>query len=180
MALPLQLEACSADLDYSKFKNRRATFHHHSTLNLRKRSRPISGCLSAKSPEEQSVILAKARKLAPDIRNASRQKQLIVLEELNSAMVDQQTAKAAKEHKHQQAKHKLVRDIEGIGGACKSSKDVDNLLENCETKTEKMAALKLHCRFYREFFNAKLPLSNLQPEQLALNLCDFFAVHSAS
>ena len=81
-------EVCFADMDYSKSKKRGATLHHHSTLNLGKGNRPTAGCLSAKSPEEQSIILAKAQKLAPDMRNASREKQLIVLEELNSAMVE--------------------------------------------------------------------------------------------
>ena len=166
-------EACFADLDYSKFKNRRATLHHHTTLNMGKRNHPISGWLLTKPAEEQTALLAKARQIAPRIREVDNHKHLIVLEELNDAMVEQERARAAREVKQQQTKQTLMADVETLGGACKTKEDVDNLLASCTTKTEKTNALKVQCRFYREFFNAKLPLTNLQPDQLASNLTQF-------
>ena len=69
-------EACFADLDYSMFKNTAATLHHHSTLNMRKRNCPVSSWLSNKSADEQSRLLSQARKFGPQMRQASKQKQL--------------------------------------------------------------------------------------------------------
>ena len=83
-------DACFADLGYSMFKNRAATLHHHSTLNIRKRNCPVSSWLSKKSADEQSRLLSQARKFGPQMRQASKQKQLAVLEEIQESLAEQQ------------------------------------------------------------------------------------------
>ena len=52
-------EACFADLDYTMFKNRGVTLHHHSTLNMVKRNKTVSSWLLSKSPDEQQKLMRK-------------------------------------------------------------------------------------------------------------------------
>ena len=82
---------------------------------MRKRNHPISGWLLTKPAEEQTALLAKARQIAPRIREVDNHKHLIVLEELNDAMVEQDRARAAREVKQQQTKQTLMADVETLG-----------------------------------------------------------------
>ena len=72
-------EACFADLDYTMFRNRHASLHHHSTLNMLKRNETVSKWLNSKPKEEKMKLLSKARKFGPRMRKQSRQQELIVL-----------------------------------------------------------------------------------------------------
>ena len=72
-------EACFADLDYTMFRNRHASLHHHSTLNMLKRNETVSKWLNSKPKEEKMKLLSKARKFGPHMRKQSRQQELIVL-----------------------------------------------------------------------------------------------------
>ena len=107
-------EACFADLDYSMFKNRAATLHHHSTLNMGKRNCPVSSWLSKRSVDEQSRLLSQAGKCGPQMRQASKQKQLAVLEEIQESLAEQQREKRAREQKQLQVKRNLADDIQMI------------------------------------------------------------------
>ena len=167
-------ETCFADLDYSMFKNRAATLHHHSTLNMGKRNRPVSSWLSKKSADEQSRLLSQARKGGPQMRQAPKQKQLAVLEEIQESLAEQRREKRAREQKQMQVKRNLADEIHTQGGACKSCNDVENLLERCTSKKEKLQALKNQTRYYRLFYDAKrLPLSNISVQQLSTNLSTY-------
>ena len=79
-------EACFADLDYTMFRNRHASLHHHSTLNMLKRNETISKWLNSKPKEEKMKLLSKARKFGPRMREQNRQQELIVLQELQADM----------------------------------------------------------------------------------------------
>ena len=130
-------EACFTDLDDSMFKNRAATLHHPSTLHMGKRNCPVSSWLSKKSADEQSRLLSQAPKCGPQMRQASKQKQLAVLEEIQESLPEQQREKRAREQKQMQVKRNLADEIHTQGGACKSCNDVENLLEHCTSKKEK-------------------------------------------
>ena len=109
------------------------------------------------------------------MRQASKQKQLAVLEEIQESLAEQQRGERAREQKQlQQVKRNLADEIHTQGGACKPRNDVEKLLERCTSKTEKLQALKTQTRYYRLFFDAKhLPLSNMSVQQLAENLSTY-------
>ena len=56
------------DLDFSLFKRRNASLHHHSTINILKRNKSISQYFCLKSHEEQAQLLKLSAKKAPKLR----------------------------------------------------------------------------------------------------------------
>ena len=95
-------------------------------------------------------------------------------EEIQESLAEEQREKRAKEQKQMQVKRNLADEIHTQGGACKSCSDVENLLERCTSKTEKLQARKDQTRYYRLFYDAKyLPLSNMSIQQLSENLSTY-------
>ena len=72
------------------------------------------------------------------MRQASKQKQLAVLEEIQESLAEQQREKRAREQKQLQVKRNLADEIHTQRGACKSRNYFENLLERCTSKTEKL------------------------------------------
>ena len=68
-------EVCFADLDYTIFRNRYASLHHHSTLNMLKWNETVSKWLNSKPKEEKMKLLSKARKFGPRMRKQNRQQE---------------------------------------------------------------------------------------------------------
>ena len=118
---------------------------------------------------QMNRLLSQAPKCGPQMRQASKQKQLAVLEEIQESLAEQQREKRAREQKQMQVKRNLADEIHTQGGACKSCNDVENLLEHCTSKKrEKLQALKNQTQYYRLFYDAKrLPLSNISVQQLS-------------
>ena len=86
---------------------------------------------------QMNRLLSQAPKCGPQMRQASKQKQLAVLEEIQESLAEQQREKRAREQKQMQVKRNLADEIHTQGGACKSCNDVENLLEHCTSKKEK-------------------------------------------
>ena len=61
-------EQCFGDLDFSLFKRRNATLHHHSTINILKRNKSISRYFCLKSKEDQTQLLKLSAKKASKLR----------------------------------------------------------------------------------------------------------------
>ena len=61
-------EQAFGDLDFSIFKRRYASLHHHSTLQMMKRNKPISMWFSSKDEEEQKCLLNLCAEKAPLLR----------------------------------------------------------------------------------------------------------------
>ena len=169
-------EACFADLDYSMFKSRGATLHHHSTTNMAKRNKPVSCWLSLKSAEDRSRLMEQSRKLGPQMRDADRQRKLLVLSELQEAMEMEEEENRRKEQRKLQMKQKIADEITAQGGPCRSQHDVEGLLERFDSKTEKVNAIKMQIRYLKvlmQVTDPRLQLSNLSLEDLSRNLSSY-------
>ena len=82
-------EACFADLDYSMFKNRRASLHHRRV--------------------KQAQLLSRARKLGPQMCQTDRKQELIVLQELRNAM-DRKRREEHEEHARKEEKLRKLKE----------------------------------------------------------------------
>ena len=65
-------EACLGDLDFSLFKRRHSSVHHHSTANMMKRNKPITKLLMKKSAAVQKRLVSFARRKAVSVREEHR------------------------------------------------------------------------------------------------------------
>ena len=68
-------EACLGDLDFSLFKQRHSSVHHHSTVNMTKRNKPITKFLWKKSAAVQKRLVSFARRKAVSVRKEHRQRE---------------------------------------------------------------------------------------------------------
>ncbi|XP_076470372.1 uncharacterized protein LOC143300520 [Babylonia areolata] len=169
-------EACFADLDYSMFKNRGATLHHHSTANMAKRNRPVSSWLFSKSAEERLKLMQQSRKLGPEMRLADRQQQLLVLSQLQEAMEVEEEKNRQKEKRKLQIRQKVADEVAALGGPCRSQTDVEALLQRFDSKTDKTNAVKTQIRYLRillQVTDDRLQLSNLSLEAMCRNLSSY-------
>ena len=163
-------EACFADLDYSMFKNRRASLHHHSTLNMLKRNKMV-GWLEQKSEAEQAQLLSRARKLGPQMRQTDRKQELIVLEELRNAMDrkrrEEHEEHARKEEKLRKLKENILQCVTHQGGPCQSTGDIIRLLQEQKTQGEKIKALKMQIDYEKIILGSSSP--KLKTTKVAIN-----------
>ena len=68
-------EACLGDLDFSLFKRWHSSVHHHSTVNMMKRNKPITKFLLKKSAAVQKRLVSFARRKATSVREEHRQRE---------------------------------------------------------------------------------------------------------
>lgn len=173
-------EACFADMDYSMFKNRGASLHHHSTLNMTKRNKTVSGWLECKTEVEQADLMDRARKLGPQMRKADRQQELIVLQELRNAMErkkrEGQEEQARREEKLRKQKEAILQCVTSQGGPCQSADDIIRLLQEQQTKAAKMKALKAQIDYEKVIIGSsspKLKTTKVAISDQAKNLISF-------
>lgn len=173
-------ESCFGDLDYSMHKNRGASLHFHSTTNMLKRNRPISGWLSNKSSHEKTILIEKSKKLGPDMREAGRNQQRLVMEDLQRNIEAEELEEKRKAEKQFHYKNKLAEDISAQGGLCRTKEDIKKLVDKQKGATNKLNALKLQIRYIKTFLDAKDPrlqLSNISLDDMSKNLSSFLLEH---
>ena len=167
-------EACFADLDFTMFKNRRAKLHHHSTLNMVKRNKTVSNWLQGKSVKEQAFLMDKARKLGPEMRRQSQQKESIVLEQLQQAMESKRrqniAAQQRKEEKQRKQKESIMALVTKQGGPCNSSQDVLRILKNSGNKGLKTKNIKAQIDFEKTVMGSNSQLLKTSKVSL-LDMC---------
>ena len=90
-------EACFGDLDFSFFKRRNASLHHHSTVNMLKRNHTMTTWFENKSSEQQSQLLGMASKKASVLRASHNEANRQVLETIKRKL-DAQKVLIEKKH----------------------------------------------------------------------------------
>ena len=68
-------EQAFGDLNFSLFKRRNASLHHHSSINIMKRNKTISTFFLEKSEEEQKSLLQLSAKKAPALRKKHQEEE---------------------------------------------------------------------------------------------------------
>ena len=145
-------EACFGDLDFSIFKRRNASLHHHSTVNMLKRNRTVSVWLSNKSEEEQRRLLDMSAKKAPILREKHKQMQKDVVEKRKEILEENRRKREQKLDAALKRKQAAAQEVKDHGGPCLSSQDVDELLTTLSArarggKTSVTEAVKSEIRY---------------------------------
>jgi hypothetical protein len=172
-------EACFGDLDFSIFKRRNASLHHHGTVNMLKRNHTKSAWFSQKSPEEQSHLLHESIVKAPEIRHSNKEKDAAVIQKHRQRLEE---SKVESEKKLQEAIDKKQRIVAGVkknGGPCLSTGDVDILVIRFENNSarDRLEAIKLELQYNKLVMGRKSPKLNVTGkfQQLVINLKDFLS-----
>ena len=142
-------EQAFGDLDFSLFKRRNASLHHHSTINMLKRNKSISTFLNLKTPEEQHSLLQLSKQKAAALRKKHRQdekdavaRRQLILEETH-----------AKKIQAEDSRRKKILDIttklRPHAGPCAAPVDVDRLLNSYTSAKERMLAIRAELLFQK-------------------------------
>ena len=153
-------EECFGDLDFSIFKRRNASMHHHSTVNMLKRNK-TSAWFSTKSDIDQEHLLAVAARKSRNLRDAHQRMQKQVVAKRKEMLQVQRREKEVKAQKALEKKTALVATVKEHGGPCLSGKCVDKLVASLSTLKEKTQAVKNEIRYQKLILGAESPLLKL-------------------
>ena len=147
-------EECFGDLDFSIFKRRNASLHHHSTVNMLKRNK-TSSWFEAKSVAQQKKLLWLCTLKSQTMREEHQDIQKNVLETRKQMLADNKRQKEIKAAKLAERKHELVEKVKRHGGPCLEKKDVDTILENLGSQRQQIDAIKDEIRYHKTVLGAK-------------------------
>lgn len=120
----LVAEQSFGDLDYSIFKRRNASAHLHSSINMIKRNKSLTGWFCALSPEEQKAALQKASALRDQLRKKKRAEEKAALEKRKELMQENKAKRVALEEKRSQKRLNILAQLRKHHGPCTSAADV--------------------------------------------------------
>ena len=142
-------EACFGDLDFSFYKRRHTSLHHHSTINMLKRNRTMTSWFDKKSFAQQSQLLSMASKDASVLRASHNEANKQVVETTKRKLEAQ---KALIEKKHETAvkkKRDILDQVKELNGPCHSASDVDSLLSRVKGKGNQLKAIKAEIQYHK-------------------------------
>ncbi|MEQ2244303.1 hypothetical protein ILYODFUR_015641 [Ilyodon furcidens] len=138
---------CFGDLDFSLFKRRNASLHHHVAINMLKRNETMS---ESKPSYEQKELLKKSCCSALKIRNKNRLEVKSIQESLKRKLQDAKDEVDNKFKELQMRKEDIVKEVRKHGGPCPMLGDVDSLLFGIGT-----SALKAEIKYQKIVLNQK-------------------------
>ena len=156
------------DLDFSLFKRRHASLHHHFTVNMMKWNKTISSWLCKKDTSTQRDLMAMARLESPALRKKHRRDIQEVQDQVKAILDKKRKEKEAeaKLAKKMKLKKDIMEAVKKNGGPCCSAEDVGQLLSRHSTKGKKREALKAEICFLKEIVGVKDPLLKLGEKEL--------------
>ena len=169
-------EACLGDLDFSLFKRRNSSAHHHSTVNMLKRNKPISQFLLKKPDQEQHRLLSFARSKAAPLREKHRAQEKAVVQERQQFLLQQQAKTKRVAAMRERRRLDAVRAVQSQGGLCLDRASVERLLTQHRTMTAKFSALSVQLRYHRIVLCSKSKLLNktkLSVDQIEANFIQY-------
>ena len=98
----LAAEQSFADLDFSLFKRRNCTLHHHTTISMLKRNKSLTSWFLGKSAEEKERLLEKSAKKGPALRKKNVALECSVLEQRRRIMEEEKEKRDAAEQKRRE------------------------------------------------------------------------------
>ena len=121
-------EACLGDLDFSLFKQRHSSVHHHSTVNMTKRNKPITKFLWKKSAAVQKRLVSFGRRKAVSVREEHRQREKAVIIERQQYLQEQKVKSDLLTARRQSRKMEVIRAAQDHGGLCLCRESLEELL----------------------------------------------------
>ncbi|KAL8580962.1 hypothetical protein ACOMHN_017529 [Nucella lapillus] len=161
-------EECFADLDFSQFKRRSASLHHHSTVNMLKRNMSMSSWFLHKSAEQQKDLLQLSSKKAASLREKHAQLEKDAVRRRRDLLLENQWKKQAAEERERQRVLSIVEDLQPHQGPCSSPADINRLLEQYSTKSGLKKALRAEVLFQKLVLFKKSPLLKVTGTALTL------------
>lgn len=172
-------EQCFGDLDFSIFKRRNASLHHHGTVNMIKRNHTMSAWFSKKTSEEQSRLLSDSAVKAPELRSSNQGKAALVTQQHRQRLEENKLEIEQKLQETLEMKRKIVAGVKQHGGPCLVPEDVDAILIRLEKakSRDRLDAIKLELQYHKRVMGMKSPKLNVtgKLDQLVMNLKDFLS-----
>ena len=109
-------EACLGDLHFSLFKRRHSSVHHHSTVNMMKRNKPITKFLLKKSAAVQKRLVSFSRRKAVSVREEHRQREKAVIIERQQYLQEQKVKSDLLTARRRSRKMEVIRAVQDRGG----------------------------------------------------------------
>ena len=171
-------EQCFGDLDFSMFKRRNASAHHHTSINMLKRNKSLTEWFCKLSPAEQKSTLARAAATHKQLRQKSRAAEKQALMTRRHILEEQRRKKAALEEKKRQKKMSIIDQLKPHNGPCVSTRDVQHLLSTYPKTAQKTRAVQAELQYHKVILGKKshlLAVTRKLP-QLITNLREFLGI----
>ena len=141
-------EQAFGDLDFSLFKRRNASLHHHSTINMLKRNKSISTFLNLKTPEEQHSLLQLSKQKAAALRKKHRQDEKDAIARRQLILEETHAKKIQAEDSRRKKILDITTKLRPHAGPCAAPVDVDRLNSYTSAK-ERMLAIRAELLFQK-------------------------------
>ena len=175
-------EQCFGDLDFSLFKRRNASLHHHSSINMMKRNKTASSWLFQKDAVTQLQLLDAAKKQAPALRKKHMAEEKDAVAARMGILEENRQRKVDAENKRRDKIQGVMALLQPHNGPCSSPEDVNALLRHYATKKSQLLAIKGELLYQKLVLHLASPLlrvtGNLQ--QLSVNLKVFLGADAAT
>ena len=109
-------EAFLGDLDFSVFKQRHSSVHHHSMVNMMKRNKPTTKFLLKKSAAVRKRLVSLARRKAVSVRGEHCQREKAVIIERQQYLQEQTVKSGLLTAQRQSRKMEVIRAVQDQGG----------------------------------------------------------------
>lgn len=162
-------EQCFGDLDFSVFKRRHASSHHHSTVNLMQRNKTISNWFITLPEGDQTTMLRQAASKAASLRNKHQEEELRAVQLRQQLLQETLEKKTAAENKRRRRIDDVMGRLRTHHGPCRSAADVDHLLQTYHTLKRKEDALKAEILYHKLVLKETSPLLRVTAKLPALS-----------
>ncbi|GFS27350.1 nucleoprotein TPR-like [Elysia marginata] len=163
-------ENAFGDFDFQKNKHRHASLFHHSSLHMTKHNK-VTAWLDCKTADQTESLMSAARKSAKALRKKHRLREQDVIKAVRKKLIENAAAQQELDMKAAATKKKLIEDVLGHGGPCRSPSDVKNLQSSLSQK-DLLTALKDEIRYQKAILGAPGVLKLSKPvNELAADLC---------
>ena len=165
------------DLDFSIFKRRYASLHHHSTVQMMKRNKPISMWFSSKDEEEQKCLLNLSAEKAPLLRQQHVLEEKDCVARRRIVLEQNHLKKEAVRVKKSNKINEIIALMQRHRGPCQKAADVNRLLFTYKKRTDQIVALKAELQYHKIVLSSKSPLLRVggKVQELVTRLKSFLA-----
>ena len=164
----LVAEECFADLDFSLFKRRNSSLHHHSTVNMLKRNKSVTSWFMKKSANEQTELLKMSARKSLSLREKHQQMLKDTVVKRTEYMLEVQRKQQAAQLKKEQKVLDLMENLRPHHGPCSTAEDVDRLLQVYSTIHNLKMAVRAELLFHKMVLDKKSPLLKVTGTPLTL------------
>ena len=170
-------EQAFGDLDFSIFKRRYASLHHHSTVQMMKQNKPISMWFSSKDEEEQKCLLNLSAEKAPLLRQQHVLEEKDCVARRRIVLEQNHLKKEAVRVKKSNKINEIIALMQRHRGPCQKAADVNRLLFTYKKWTDQIVALKAELQYHKIVLSSKSPLLQVggKVQELVARLKSFLA-----